>query len=215
MTSEPSVSRRHPAAPGHPPTGGSRRAVRSARGRGYPTSPSRPAAQYRRAVSCLRYCAVRGSSGPISSRMSTNCWRASSSVLTVSSSAVELRVVVVVRDAGRAGRRRPPCGCGRSRGSVPAAPAPRRRGPARPGCRRGRRSTSSLPGLERRAPGAGWPRRRPRSSALISSASSVGQRTRRRTARPRARDRHRRTRRPPGRPASRTRRGSTAPGTPG
>src|SRR5581483_6630946 len=43
--------------------------------------------QYRRAVSDLRYWAVRGSSGPSSSSRSTNCWRASSSSLTRSRSA--------------------------------------------------------------------------------------------------------------------------------
>lgn len=44
--------------------------------------------QNKRAVSCLRYFAVRGSSGPIVSRMSRNFCRAASSDFTESSSAV-------------------------------------------------------------------------------------------------------------------------------
>ena len=51
-----------------------------------PTSTS-GVGQKRRAVSRRRYSAVRGSSGPISSRMSTNCWRASSSPFTCASNA--------------------------------------------------------------------------------------------------------------------------------
>ena len=57
----------------------------------------RPTAQNSRLVSRRRYCAVRGSSGPISSSRSTNSWRAVSSSFTWSSRAESFGVVAVLR----------------------------------------------------------------------------------------------------------------------
>ena len=71
------------------------------------------AAQNRRAVSCLRYPAVRGSSGPMTSRRSMNRWRASLVVLHPIEQLVELVGDVVVGVGPDAGQRGDAPGVGR------------------------------------------------------------------------------------------------------
>ena len=179
--------------------------------------------RYRRAtrqnssrLSRLRYSAVRGSSVPISSRMSTYCCRASSSSLTRGEQRGELGVVLVARrvaglrlaQPGRGGDRpgalrlRDPLQQGQRLVELllaRRAARPRRR--RRPRCRDRARS-----------PCAGSSRRRPRSATPTSSAPRSAA-TSRRTARRRARGRRRGTRRRPDRCAGRTRPGSTGRGT--
>ena len=155
---------------------------------------------------------MRGSSGPISSRMSTNCWRASSSSLTRRSSPSSWR------RSRRSGGAQPGGGGDLARAVGLRDPLEQRQrlvevalldeqlGEGDDGVLVARLE------LERLAQARFVAGRRSASATRSRPRSAAGCR---RTAAPRARARRRRSRRRSGRRASRRRPGSTGPGRPG